>query len=67
MSWSCIVGHRQRAYECPACAETAGAEPQPYGAWEWYWTRTASTRVRAAVAAEIERRWPSLNGAEEGP
>jgi hypothetical protein len=51
----CIVGHKQRAYECPGCTEARGT-PCDLDHWRWYRTRTSSKRIRDAVTAVIAKR-----------
>ena len=51
----CIVGHKQRAYECPGCTAARGT-PCDLDHWRWYRTRTSSKRIRAAVTAIIAER-----------
>jgi hypothetical protein len=45
----CILGHSQRAYECPSCGEAATGEVAPLEHWRWYRTRTSSVKVKARI------------------
>lgn len=45
----CVLGHTQRAMECPACGEAfTGLTAKPEH-WRWYRERTSSKRIKAAL------------------
>lgn len=58
----CILGHRQRAYECPACGEEATGEAATLEHWRWYRGRTSSKRIKAAIDAILAARGPDAEG-----
>jgi hypothetical protein len=43
-SHACILGHTQKAMECPACS---GSDDLAW--WRWYRSRTMSATVKAKV------------------
>lgn len=47
--WSCMLGHKRRSYECPACAEAGGADSQTEEAWRWFRKRTSSKRIKSLI------------------
>jgi hypothetical protein len=50
----CVLGHTQRAQECPSCGEAATGKKATLEHWRWYRTRTSSARIRALVDEHLK-------------
>lgn len=61
MSAVCSLGHTQKAYECPACAEAAGETPL-LEHWRWYRGRTSSKRIKALINQRLAAAAVSQEG-----
>lgn len=51
----CVLGHKRKSFECPACA----TQPMERRAWHWYRSRTSSKRVKDALAAILREHSPA--------
>lgn len=53
-SAACVLGHTQRAYECPSCGEAATGEKASLEHWRWYRGRTSSKHVKALIDTHLK-------------